>query len=414
VLRTIEIPYGKGTTTVVIEEDRIAAIVTPNDVPIADEVETIRHAVANPINAKTLREFLADARDVLFIVNDATRPTPTARVLDIIQDEIQNVNSKFIVATGIHRAPTEEEFRQIFGKHYEPLKSRIHVHDSKAEDQMVFLGTSKNGTEMYINRLGVEAHKIVIIGSVEPHYFAGYTGGRKSFLPGIASHKTITQNHRLALSPEARSLALEGNPVHEDMIDALSVVKKEIFAIMTVLDRHHRIYAATAGDIYDSFTAAIDKANDVFVVKIPEKADIVVSAVRFPMDIDLYQSQKGIDNGKLALKDQGILILVSKCRHGIGEESFVNLLSSCDSPAEVLEKLRKEYIVGYHKAGKMAEIGIWAQTWAVTDLEPELLERIFIKPFSSVQEAIDKALEEKGPEAKVIFMLDGSMTVPMA
>jgi nickel-dependent lactate racemase len=263
-----------------------------------------------------------------------------------------------------------------------------------------------------VNRLGVDAHKIVIISSVEPHYFAGYTGGRKSFLPGIASYETIEQNHKLALKREACALKLEGNPVHEDMIDALSTVKKEIFVINTVLDKNHRIYAAAAGDIYKSLDVAVAKAKDVFVAKIPEKTDVVISVVKFPSDIDLYQAQKGIDNAKYALKEGGILILVAKCRMGIGEESFVKLLSSADSPKDALERIAKKFVVGYHKAAKMAEVGLWAQTWGVTDLDGDLLKSIFIRPFGSLQEAVDKALAEKGKEAKVLVLLDGSLTIP--
>ncbi|MFC1726044.1 nickel-dependent lactate racemase [candidate division KSB1 bacterium] len=409
----IKVSYGKEKVDVEVNDNNVGEIIEPNEVPIGDEIVTIKNAVNNPIKSKTLKEFLSDSKDVLFIVNDATRPTPTAKVLDIIYDDIKDFNVKFIVATGIHRAPTDEEYVQIFGKYYDVFKDRIFSHDAKAEKDMVYLGKSKNGTEMYVNKLGVDAHKIVIIGSVEPHYFGGFTGGRKAFLPGIASFKTIEQNHKLALKHEAKSLALEGNPVHEDMIDALGTVKKEVFSIQTVLDKDHKIYAATAGDLFESFDAAINKSHDVFVVKIKEKADIVVSSVKFPGDIDLYQSQKGIDNGKLALKEGGILILTSTCRSGVGHASFVDLLSSCDSPAAVLKKIEKEFVVGWHKAAKMAEIGLWAQTWAVTNLEPELLKKIFIRPFNSIQEAVNEALKEKGPDAKVHFMLDGGMTVPM-
>lgn len=409
----ITLPYGKdGNLQGSLPDERVAGFLEPNTVDIADETATLRAAVDAPINAPTLAEFLGDARDVLIIVNDATRPTPTPQVLDIIAGELEGVDCRFIVATGVHRAPTEEEYLQIFGDHYARLKERIHAHDART-DEMVFLGTSANGTEMHINKLGVQAHKIVIIGSVEPHYFAGYTGGRKSFLPGIASYKTIEMNHKLALSREARALSLDGNPVHEDMIDALRTVDKEIFAIMTVLDKDHRIYAATAGHIHDSFTAAIDRANEVFAASIDEKVDIVVSVVKFPQDIDLYQAQKGIDNGKLALKENGILILVAKCRHGVGEESFANLLSSADSPADALSKIDGKYELGYHKAAKMAEIGLWAETWAVTDLDPALLKRIFIRPFDSLQAALDAALEAKGGDAKVLFLMDSGLTVPL-
>ncbi len=410
----LSVAYGKdGKLEAEIDEKRVLGLIEPNEVEIGDETEVIRQALASPHGYESLREFLKDARDVLFIVNDPTRPTPTSRVLQLIQDDIAGHKVSFIVATGIHRKPTDEEYVQIFGeKLYAKYKDCIFVHDARKSEDMVFLGTSKNGTEMKVNKLGVEAHKIVIITSVEPHYFAGYTGGRKSFLPGIASYETITQNHKLALKREACALKLEGNPVHEDMIDALSTVKKEIFVINTVLDKNHRIYAAAAGDIYKSFEAAVAKANDVFVAKIPEKADIVVSVAKFPSDIDLYQAQKGIDNAKHALKEGGILILVSKCRTGIGEDSFVKLLSSASSPQDALDRIEKKFVVGYHKAAKMAEVGIWAQTWGVTDLDPKLLESIFIKPFSSLQTALDAALAEKGKDAKVLVLLDGSLTIP--
>lgn len=411
----IAVPYGKENVEVEIDKARVSGIIEANNVPIADESETVRKAIENPVNSKKLSEFLADARDVLFIVNDATRATPTARVLEILYEMIKSLNVKFIVATGAHRAPTEEECYQIFGRYYEEFKSRIYFHDARADKDMVYIGKSRNGTEMFVNRIGVEAHKIVIIGSVEPHYHAGYTGGRKAFLPGIASYKSIEQNHSLALRPEAESLKLKGNPVHEDMIDALGTIKdKEIFAIMTVLDREHRLYAATAGNIEDSLTAATGKAKEVFAVAIKEKVDIVVAVARFPMDIDLYQSQKALENGKMALKKGGVIILVSKCRSGIGDDTFTRLLSSCDTPAEALEKISKGYVLGYHKAAKMAEIGLWADIYGVTGLPDELISSVFITPFHSLQEAIDSATAKmKGKDAKVLFFMDGGMTVPL-
>lgn len=411
----IQIPFGKDDTLPVSLPDKnVLAVVHPNKVEQQDETNILLRAIEEPVHSKSFTRFLSDAQNILFIVNDGTRPTPTARVLDIIYDKIKNKKIKFIIATGVHRAPTKEEFDFIFGKYYDVFKDRIHVHDSKKDEEMVHIGTSKNGTEMYVNRLGMEAHKIVIIGSVEPHYFGGYTGGRKSFLPGIASRTTISQNHKHALKIEAQALALDGNPVHEDMIDALkTIADKEIFSIQTVLDGERRLYGVTSGHIHDSFYAAIDKAKQVFCVKIPEKADIVVSVAPYPMDIDLYQSQKALDNGKLALKEDGILIMVSKCRTGIGEPTFFELLSSSSTPQAVLETIDRGYKLGYHKAAKMAEIGTWAHMWGVTDLDDKDMNSIFIKPFHDVQKALNKALEEKGKEAKVLFLMDGSITVPM-
>ncbi len=410
----VTVPYGKdGSMSAVINDTIRTNFLEANDVEIGNEDEVIANSVNNPINSKAFKDFIQDGKEILIIVNDATRPTPTDRVLDIIFDDIKDLNYNFIIATGVHRGPSEEEYRQIFGDYYDQVKNNIIVHDARVEEDMVFLGKSSNGTEMYVNKAGVSADKIIIISSVEPHYFAGYTGGRKSFLPGIAGYKTVEMNHKLALAPEAKALALEGNPVHEDMIDALKTVKNEIFSIMTVLDKHHKVYATCSGHIHDSFHAAIDQANEVFAAKLDEKADIVVSVVKFPQDIDLYQAQKGIDNAKLALKEDGIMILVAKCRCGIGGKAFADLLGGSDTPQAALDKIEQGYVLGYHKAAKMAEIGLWAQMWGVTDVEPDVIGKLFIKPFDSLQTALDKALEEKGEDASVLFLMDGGLTVPL-
>lgn len=410
----IDLPYGKeGSLSAVINDEIQVNFLEANDVEINDEDHAIREAIAKPINSKNFKDFLADARQVLVIVNDATRPTPTQKVLDVIFDDLAKTQYNVIIATGAHRGPTQEEYYQIFGPYYERIKGRIIVHDARKKEDQVFLGTSSNGTQMFVNKAAAAADKFIIISSVEPHYFAGYTGGRKSFLPGIAGFETIEQNHKLALVPEACALSLTGNPVHEDMMDAIKTVKQEIFSIMTVLDKHHNVYATCAGHIHDSFHAAIDKANEVFAAPLTEKADIVVSVVKFPQDIDLYQAQKGIDNAKLALKKNGIMILVAKCRDGIGGKAFADLLGSCDTPKQALDKIEQGYVLGYHKAAKMAEIGLWAQMWAVTDVPPEVISKLFITPFSDLQTAIDKALEEKGKQATVLFLMDGGLTVPL-
>jgi nickel-dependent lactate racemase len=410
----IDVPYGeKGVMSVDISDDIKVDFLEANDVVIGDEDQIIQQAIETPINCKGFETFLNDSKKVLVIVNDATRPTPTRKVLDFIFDDLKKTNYNFIIATGAHRGPSHEEYLQIFGSYYDAVKDKIIVHDARIEADMAFLGNSINGTPMYLNKAGVEADKVIIISSVEPHYFAGYTGGRKSFLPGIAGYKTIEQNHSLALVPEAKALALEGNPVNEDMMDAIQTVKKDIFSIMTVLDKHHKVYATCCGHINDSFLAAVDRANDVFVAPLAEKADIVVSSVTFPQDIDLYQAQKGIDNAKYALKEGGIIILVAKCRCGIGGKAFADLLGSSKTPEAALETIRKEYVLGYHKAAKMAEVSLWAQIWGVTDIEPKEISRLFVKPVSDLQTALDMALDEKGKDAGVLFLMDGGMTVPL-
>ncbi len=416
--KILKLPYRKETTELLIPAEVDLYICEPNDIEfVLDDKVIIDKALEMQSGSLSFLNFVRNKTDkdesILVIVNDQTRPTPTRVVLNSIAGSLTDrKNVTFIIATGAHRRPTKDELEDIFGDTYEFFSNNIIVHDAKRSELMAYIGTSASGTELYINKLALDADKIVVIGSVEPHYFAGYTGGRKGILPGIASYRTIEQNHKHALSINARSLILEGNPVHEDMIDAIQHLNKPIYAIMTVLDKDQHIYAVTAGDIHDSFYAAKNAADEIFVVDINEKADIVITVAKDPMDIDLYQSQKAIDNGKLALKNGGILILVSSCRDGIGDNAFLDLLSSCSSPLEVIEKIKNEYKLGWHKAGKMAEANLIGEVWAVTELPDDILESIFIKPFPSLQNALSEALKIKGENASIIILPDGCVTIP--
>ena len=408
----VDIKYGKdGVQKVDIPDENLIGIFYPKDVKCGAPDEVINASIDDPMGYDSLDQFLEGGKDIVFIVNDGTRPTPTAKVLDALSKRMDLRKARYLIATGNHRDMTPEEYDFVFGKHYEELKDRIICHNAK-QSECVFLGTSKNGTPMEVNRIAVDADRLVIITSVEPHYFAGYTGGRKSFLPGVASFKTIEANHKLAMKQEAQALALEGNPVHEDMMDALDQIKgKKIFSIQIVMDRHQNIYKVASGDLNQCFRQAVEWAEDVFCVPIPQKADVVISVAPYPMDVDLYQSQKALDNGKWALKEGGKIIMVSKCREGIGHATFMQQLSTSKDPKVVLENLNKEYKLGYHKAAKMAEIAVWADIWAVTDLDPEIISSANITPFPSVAAAMEQAFKEN-PKAKVIIMMDGSVTIP--
>jgi nickel-dependent lactate racemase len=410
----IKVPYGQGWLTIDCPEENLAGVIFPNEVLQREEREVLEQALANPIAAGPLGALLIDSPEILFIVNDGTRPTPTARILDHLAKEIEKRPVRFLVATGSHRPPTAAEFKAIFGPWFDRFQKTIRVHDARLESEMVPLKTTTRGTPLAINRQIVEAHKIVALSSVEPHYFAGYTGGRKSFFPGVASYATIEHNHRLALQEGAAPLALEGNPVHEDLVEAMETLQgKEIYSLQVVLDRAHRICAAFCGSLEGSFAAAAEKAHEVFAVEIGERADVVVTIASFPMDIDLYQAQKALEHGRLALKEGGILILVAQCPMGIGNEGFYRLLCRAAGPEEVFPLIEGFYNLGDHKAAKIAELAMRAQIWGVTDLPPAIVEKAFIKPHADLQEALWEAVEEKGPHARVLFLMNGSMLVPI-
>ncbi|GMO15657.1 MAG: nickel-dependent lactate racemase [Termitinemataceae bacterium] len=418
----IEIPYLQKSFPLEFPDENLLAIAEPLEFKTAQSGEdALNKALLNPVGCEALSDFLNGAKRLLIIINDATRPTPTPAMLNALLPHIKAAgippeNQTLLVATGAHRVPTEDEYKQILGTAYSVLRPRCIAHDSKNESETSWLGVTRNGTPVALNNALFKADRIIITGSVEPHYFAGFTGGRKAFLPGIAAFRTIEANHKQALSPAAHSLALDGNPVHEDMMDALAFINIKIFSLMTVLDKEQNIASAFAGDILKSFYDAVDCAKQIFCVPVSEKADIVISVAKFPMDIDLYQSQKAIDNGACALKDGGTLILVSSCRCGIGDEAYAGLLASSSSPENAISRIECGYKLGYHKAAKMAEVSKRATICAVTGLPKERLASMFIESAASVQEAFDAAMLRAGNNGvlspKILVLPDGCVTVP--
>lgn len=393
-------------------------IVSPSNIYLNNETDILKVALEKTVGMESFSSFVKKSEKLLIIVNDATRPTPTFKVLQAVYNDIRNhQNVKFLIATGAHRAPTEEEFRYIFKDFYKEFKNRIFVHDAHKDEEMIYLGISSNETQMYLNKLVTDTQNIVVIGSVEPHYFAGYTGGRKAFLPGVAAYKTIQMNHRHALSDKSAPLTLKGNPVSEDMEDAMHLLNNlKIFSIQTVLTADHGLYAMYAGDLHKSFNLAVQKANEVFGAPCIRKGNIVVAVAPYPMDIDLYQSQKALENGKLALEEGGIIILISKCRDGVGDDTFLQLLSCAPDAKTIMSKIEEGYKLGYHKAAKLLQISMHADMWAISDLDPDILKSAKLDPHKDIQKTFDKAVElikKKGKAPYAVILPQASLTVPL-
>ena len=410
----LDVPYGReGRMPLEVPDDIACELVLPKEVPPLDEHAALRSALDAPLGGTRLAEFLHGAHNVLVIVNDATRPTPTTMMLDAVAGPLNEANARFIVAVGTHRAPTEKEYREIFGVHYEDVRGRLLQHDCRNDADIRDFGTTTLGTPIRVNKAVAEADRIVILTSVEPHYFAGCTGGRKSIFPGLAAHASITQNHKWALDERSSTFALKGNPVHDDMDEAVRRLDKPIFALQAVLDSHYRVCAAFAGDNHASFQAAVDRAHDLFAVGVPRRADIVVAVARYPLDIDLYQAQKSLENARHAVRKGGVLILVAECREAIGNDTFYRLLTASPDLDAVFDAIDRGYQLGFHKAAKAVELLRHCDVFAVTAMENETLEKIFVRPFATVQEAFDRALAEKGREASVLVLMDATLTVPV-
>ena len=256
---------------------------------------------------------------------------------------------------------------------------------------------------------------IIVIGSVEPHYFAGYTGGRKAFFPGVSSFKTEVLINKVTEVAQKQGVKLtqEGIKILANCVGNDSLLLWQEMAKLAIYqgDNHQPLN----GDIIKSFNSLIKYANKIYCVPIKEKGNIVVTVAPYPMDINLYQSQHAIENGSLALENGGILILVSKCRNGIGNDAFLYLLSKVKNYEEIKKLLNENYNLGDHKSARILKIKSKARLFAVTDLDNKIVEKAKFTPFSDIQQAIDKAieiieLENKTP--KIILLPYGNLTVP--
>jgi len=411
----VTLPYRNEPAEFNTEE--ICQVIDSPDFEIGLADEIISNALASPIDSQSFLSFIKDSKSVLFVINDGTRPTPTALVLEHVYNDIKDhPDIKFIIATGTHRAPTEDELSRIFGKHLEEFRTNILVHDSRNKDEMVYMGKTERGTPVSFDIAVIEADGIVAINSVEPHYFAGFTGGRKSFLPGISAFETVERNHSYTDRDGSAPLALAGNPVSEDMFEAAAMLgDKRIFSIQTVMTGDHKLYGTTMGDLTQSFLAAVDMAKELYAVKIEKQANIVITVAPPPMDSSIYQAQKALENARSAIEPGGIIILVASCWDGIGARTFYEMLENFKPGDDISIYTGDNYKLGNHKAVRMLSLAQHANIWAVTDLDQETLNPARITKKQNLQSAVDEAIlitKQAGKTPNIIVLPSGSLIVP--
>jgi lactate racemase len=425
----VEVPWSTGSVPVEVDDAQVAGVLGANVERAADPEGTIRTALQAP--GAGLKDFLAKAESpLLVVVNDATRPTPSADVLRVIRADLEGWlqapgaavegaerTLSLVVATGTHRVALAHELERIFGPEFlRAHADRVSSHDAKDKAQLVHIGRTSRGVDIQVNRLLADARSVIVINSVEPHYFAGYTGGRKSLFPGLAGYETVWANHALSMKPGSESLILSGNPVHEDLVEALAIgiAGKQVFSVQLVLDKDHRVGFAVAGGLDETFRRAVAMAERQFVLDIDRRYEVVVAAAPHPMDCNFYQTNKAIQSGALAVRDGGILIVVSECPFGLGEnQTLYDMLAASETPEQALQRAdQEEYRLGVQQATRVAGVLQRADIWAVTSLPEEQVRAMFMKPFADMQQAVDAALACQGAGAQVLFLTEASITVP--
>ena len=410
----IELGFGDTTQILNIPDENLSEVLVPNDIEhrmSADEA--VKNALEHPIGSARLRDIVKPGEKIAIITSDITRPMPTYAVMPFLLDELSSagVSDKditLVFALGSHRKHSDAEKIKLAG---EETFRRIACVDGDTAD-CVHLGVTSRGTPVDIVRCVAEADRRICLGNIEYHYFAGYSGGAKAIMPGVSTRDAIQSNHRMMIEKEACAGNLDTNPLRQDIEEAARMCGID-FILNVVLDEHKKIIYAVAGDSVKAHRQGCRFLDTLYGKRIKQKADIVVvSQGGAPKDLNLYQTQKALDNAKHAVKDGGIIVLVGSCKEGLGEKVFEEWMTGAEKSADLIARIKKEFRLGGHKAAAIALVLEYADIYLVSDMENAFVKKLFFTPFKTVQDAFNAALEKKGKNASVLVMPYGGSTLP--
>ena len=411
----LEFGFGKGTQTVHVPKKNLLAVLESN--PMTHErtgEEAVRYALRHPVGTPELRDIARPGQKTVIVTSDISRPLPSKDVLPAVLEELTEAGVRdeditVVFALGSHRHMTPEERERLAGPE---AAARVRLEDSDPDDCML-LGTTSQGTPVDITRRVAEADLRILLGNVEFHYFAGYSGGVKALMPGCSTPAAIQQNHRLMTDERASAGNMDGNPVRDDLEESLQFCPVD-FIVNAVLDEHKHIVYAAAGDVIQAHRDACRYLDQMYRKPIPERADIVlVSQGGAPKDANLYQTQKALDNAKYAVKDGGTIILIGACNEGLGSAAFERWLLGAESPEDLITGIGAHFELGGHKAAAIAMVLRHAEIDLVSEMDDDFVRNIFLVPKHSAEEAFQEALQKYGPDATVIAMPYGGATLPV-
>ena len=415
----ISLPYGKGSVELEVEERRLVGVLRSGIHgyrPPKSAEELVRESIENPVGSPRLRDLAAGKRRIVVIASDHTRPVPSRVIMPQMLAEIRSGNPEaevaILVATGLHRTTTREELAAKFGDAI-VAGERIVVHDCDDASNLVGLGTLPSGGSLVVNRLAAEADLLVAEGFIEPHFFAGFSGGRKSVLPGIASRETVMYNHNAGFiaHPKARTGVLEGNPIHEDMLFAARAAKLA-FVVNVVVDASHQPIFSVAGDCEAAHRAGREfLASKCTVDAVP--ADIAVSTNGgYPLDQNIYQSVKGMTAAEATVKPGGVIVMFAKASDGHGGESLHRTFRDEPDVANMmrtfLSRRPEETVVDQWQSQILARILLKARVVFVSSCDDQLVRDMHMIPAHGAAEAMEIATAlAGGPGSTVAVVPDG-------
>lgn len=418
--------YGSGVMKLNVGAENILQVIESNPVRFdKTETELIEAALAHPVGSARLSELVHAGETVCVVIPDVTRLWQKSSLyLPFLVAELEKGGVKaedilFICAVGTHRAQTAAEHRQLLGPQLAD-RFRIIDHDSCDKQNLVYLGETTFGTPVWINKRAMECDHIVLTGGIVYHFLAGWAGGKKYILPGIAAYETVMANHALSLNPErgagphpdVRSGNVDNNLVHLDMLEAASFVRPTF--LFNVITAEGRIAGAVAGH----YIAAHDKGRELVDaidgVRIKEKADLVIaSAGGSPKDVNLYQSIKTLINAREATKAGGTMILLTESPEGLGGNAEVqDMLLNYDSVVAREDALRRDYSISKYVGYYFCESAAKFDLILVSSLAPDLLKKANITVVKSLDAALQLVYEKRGRDLRIHIMPHAANTLP--
>lgn len=410
-------PYGDSFLKADIPAGNLSFVLEKRQLEgIRDEAQAITNSLRWSIGGPPLNErFQADDR-IVVLVTDNTRACPDDRLLPPILAELEQKTARenitIVIALGLHPPLDKNALVKKLGR--EIVENyRVVNHDSA---DTLFIGNTSRGTPVEVNRLVYEADFRLSTGFVEPHFFAGFSGGRKSAAPGVMGVRTIRTNHRYEMisHPLARTGVLKGNPVHEDLVEQAAMAKLN-FIVNVLLNRKGEITHVAAGDPVEAHEKAclIEGANAE--VRIAHEVDITITTNSgAPLDLDLYQTCKGIENASRITRQGGIIIIASACNEGGGPEAFLKLHRAAASPAEALERSRLEDPLGVQWQNQiLARSQLKNDIYLVSGLQNSLVESMMMKPVKTINQGLEMAFSALGREARVAVIPQGPLVMPV-
>lgn len=399
-MKTVHFPYGKEHLAHDFNENELVATLEIKEYkPTLTPEQLVENALANPVGTLPLCELAKDKKNIVIIASDHTRPVPSKVIIPPMLREIKKASPDakitILIATGCHRGTTKQELVDKFGEDI-VNDVEIYIHDCDEREKLVYIGTLPSGGACEVNKIALDADLLVSEGFIEPHFFAGYSGGRKSVLPGICGRSTVLANHcsEFIAHPNSRTGILDGNPMHEDMLWAGKKAKLA-FIVNVILNTKKEVIHAVAGDIEKAHRAGTDFLSNLCGVKAREADVVITTNGGYPLDQNIYQAVKGMTAGEATVKQDGVIIMLAKSNDGIGGDHFYHQLADekdINKTMQIfLSRGRNETIPDQWQTQVMLRVLMRAKVIYISDAPDDVVENMHMTPAHSIGEALDIA-----------------------